>query len=248
MCATLYKLIRYSNRLTPIALDTADNKYIFYDEDGTKGKNIIKTHDHFIPIPAPDNVVYISGRRGAGKSTFCSMYMNMYYEHTGNRVFLISKHESDPSIEMPKRAIRIPIADVVGVSLDELSNSLIVFDDITDASLSTKESAELYKYIVDAIENSRHNNISILITSHMMADYKKTRPFLYESSALVFFPKNSNTSQIDKVLRGYYSMNSSQIQTLLSLKSRWVYVSTTGPKYVIADNIMYTYAYEGSRH
>lgn len=241
--ASLYSSSRLTKTDPPIAIDEDSRQYIYYDESGKQGNDLIYSNKSFFPLPLGDNVIYVSGRRGAGKSTFCSDYMRYYADITKNKVFLISKHADDESIKMPNRSIRIPIDELMNLQMSELSNSLMVFDDINDATLTAKETSELYKYLVDCIENSRHNNISIVITSHMMADYKKTRPYLYESNAIVFFPNHSNIAQVEKVLRGYYSLSSSQITDLLNLKSRWIYLSTTGKKYVIAGDVMFTYQY-----
>jgi hypothetical protein len=197
-----------------------------------------------VPWFTGDSVIYVSARRGAGKSTFCSKYMKVYSLVTNGRVFLISRLANDPSIKLQKNGMRIPIKNLDGITLEDLSDSLLVFDDIEDAKLSKNEKNRLYSFIIDAIENSRHFNISIMITSHMISNYAKTRPFLYESNAIVVFPKFSNASQISRALQTYYSFNKSQIEKVFNSESRWVMIYTVGCKVVISEHDIYCYSYQ----
>jgi len=248
------KNIKKADRnLIPIAYDSDDRKLVYYCNNATINtkdggvihcsKNI-SSKNGFFPWYNGDAVIYVSARRGAGKSTFCSNYLQVYNFVTGDRVFLISRLADDTSIKLPKEGMRIPISKLRDITLEDLSDSLLVFDDIEDAKMEKNDRLYLYNFIIDAIENSRHFNISILITSHMISNYSKTRPFLYESNAIVVFPKYSNASQIAKALSSYYSFNKKQIEKVFNSDSRWVTIHTVGVKAIISQNEIYTYSYE----
>lgn len=226
----------------PICIDKDDGEIVYYTE--SKNTDRMESKKGFEPYHYGDSVIYVSARRGAGKSTFCNMYIHNYVKATDGRVFLISRLRSDPSIKLPERGMRIPIKDLYLVEMRDMKDSLVVFDDISDAKLTKKEATYLNMFIIDIIENSRHFNVSVIITSHMMADYQKTRPYLYESSAVVIYPQFSNLSQIEKVMKNYYSLSDRQIDEIFNCVSRWVYISTIAPKYVLSQNEVYTYKYE----
>ena len=228
----------------PIAIDKDDDQLIYYNN--TTGTEKVISKKGFEPFYYGDAVVYVSGRRGAGKSTFCNIYIHNYVKATDGRVFLISRLKEDESIKLPERGMRIPINEISQITMDDLKDSLIVFDDINDANLNKYETAILNKFIIDVIENSRHYNLSVIITSHMMANFKQTRPFLYESSAVVIYPQWSNLAQIEKVMRSYYSMSTTQIKDIFNSPSRWVYVNTITPKYIMTQHEIYTYKYQNS--
>ena len=231
-----------TDKAIPIAIDKDDNQLIYYKENNEISKLISKKG--FEPYHYGDSVLYVSARRGAGKSTFCNMYIHNYTKATDGRVFLVSRLEDDPSIKLPERGLRIPISEVIFLEMADLHDSLIVFDDINDAKLTKKQVQMLTNFITDVIENSRHFNISVIITSHMMTNYKATRPFLYESSAIVIYPQFSNLAQIEKVMKNYYSMTDQQIAEIFKSKSRWVMVNTINPKYVLSHHEIYTYSYQ----
>lgn len=231
-----------TDKAIPIAIDTDDGQLIYYSENTEINK--LYSKKGFEPYHYGDSVVYVSARRGAGKSTFCNTYIHNYVKATDGRVFLISRLEEDESIKLPERGLRIPINELVSLDMSDLKDSLMVFDDINDAKLTKQQSNFLNKFIIDVIENSRHFNISVIITSHMMANYKQTRPFLYESSAVVVYPQFSNLSQIEKVMKNYYSMSDAQIQNIFNSSSRWVFINTITPKYVMTKNEIYTYKYQ----
>lgn len=223
----------------PIAIDTGDGKLIYY---GTTGSQRLEAVGLFKPFFWGDSVVYVSGRRGSGKSYYCNDYIKYYVEATGNKVFLISRFDEDPSINLPERAMRIPITDLPEIEVSDLHHSLIVFDDIESASLTKKEKTLLNAFIVDTIENSRKSQISTVITSHLTSNYAKTRSVLYESSSLVFFPDFSNKVQIERALNYYLGISQEIVQKVLSItNSRWVQVNVIKPKFILTEKEIFTY-------
>lgn len=216
---------------------------IYYDPDQYSTKiAMIHKDGSIIPLYHGDSLMYVSGRRGSGKSTFCSNYANMYAQNTGNRVFLISRLEYDESFQLPARGYRLTLSNLDDITLPEMANSLIIFDDITDGKLSRKETLKINSFISDVIENSRHYNISAIITSHMPSNYQKTRSILSECNFFVIFPQFSNVHQNERVLKEYFGLSDDTIDSILSeQKSRWVMISTINPKYIMTEHSVRTY-------
>lgn len=223
-----------------IAYDIADRSPIYYTRN--HGQPELKAQKEFIPLWYGDALLYCCGRRGSGKSTFCNMYLHSYANATSNRVFLVSRFDNDPSIQLPDRGARLSIDDLQSIQVADLSNSLIIFDDIHDAKLTKLQNNVLYSFILDVMENSRHYQISCVITSHMISNYAKTRPILNECSALIVFPGFSNRYQIEKSLKYYYGLTAQQIKDIMDIHdSRWVMITTVNPKYVLTSKRVYTY-------
>lgn len=215
---------------TPVALDTNDQAIIYYSK--RVGPECLKL-DNLEPFPSGDNVCYVVGRRGSGKSTFCSIYIKNYVASTDKKVFFISRFEEDPSIVLPERSMRIPLNQLEEVDIYDFENSLVVFDDIANSTLTRGQVKQLHNFILDLIENSRHINTSVLITSHLCTNYGKTREILNESNTLVVFPQYSNRYFIEKCLKTYYGLTKEQINNVMDSRSRWVIVNTIHPKFIM---------------
>lgn len=224
----------------PIAYDDGDNKLVYYDPK--RGEPHLTATGLFRPWYWGDACIYICGRRGSGKSTYCNEYIKSYVTATDGKVFFVSRFQDDPSITLPERSMRLDILDLVNLELQDLSNSLIVFDDIHSSSYSRQEILFLQKFILDVIQNSRHFNLSCLITSHMISNYQKTRDILAELSALVIFPQHSTGYQIERALRVYLGLNKQQIKSIFSLENtRWVHIQVIGPKFILTQKEVFGY-------
>lgn len=227
----------------PIAFDTGDEQLVFFSKDG-KGEKRIKAKGDFEPWVFGDALVYVAGKRGSGKSTFANLYIKSYTEATDGKVFLISRFEEDPSIKLPVRGLHIPIEDIDNIEIEDLSHSLVVFDDIANAQLTRKQVQQLHKFIHDVLENSRHYDTKVLITSHQVCDYSRTRAVLNECSAIVVYPQFANRYQIEQALRVYFSMKKPQIEEIMNVTdSRWVYINTVEPRFIMTQKEIWTYQY-----
>lgn len=228
---------------SPIALDTADKSLIYYHKSETGNHNKLVAKGNFEPFfPFKDQLVYISSRRGAGKSTFCNTYIKNYVEATDGRVFIVSRFDSDPSIELPKRGMFIKLNQIQDIEMKDMKDSLIVFDDIHSTQLTPQQAKILQNFVIDVCENSRHHNLSALITSHQATNYSKTRAILNESNAFVFFPQFTNRHQIERALKVYYGLNDIQIDELFNItNSRWVMVNCINPKYILTQKEVWTF-------
>lgn len=223
-----------SKNSIPIALDKATSDLVYINKSIDRHNRLVGDFEPFFPLT--DQLIYISSRRGAGKSTFCNMYIKNYVEATDGRVFIISRFEEDPSIQLPQRGMFIPLDQINDLEMKDMKDSLIVFDDIHSATLTPQQSKQLQSFVIDVCENSRHFNMSALITSHQACNYQKTRAILNEANAFVFFPQFTNRHQIDRALKVYYGLNDKQIDDLFQIKdSRWVMINAVNPKYILTQ-------------
>lgn len=243
----------------PVAYHINDKVIIYYDKshakvDGKKVCSYMQTEpdDNLFPYIYGDTCIYVCASRGAGKSTFVSQYINSYHTITGNKMFFISRLKDDTSVDLPeKKSKRFTIGEFVNAHaefasegenlIETLKDSIICFDDIHDASLPPAVLKQLHNIILDVIENSRHYNINVCITSHMISNYSKTRAILNECSAIVIFPQYSNQHQMKSALDYYFGFAKEDIQDILDNDDRWVMVQTRQPKFILSSHKIYTY-------
>jgi hypothetical protein len=222
----------------PIAIDPRNGHLVCFEKGmdlSVEGKKMFKPY-HF-----GDRVVYVCAKRGAGKSTFCSNYIDGYRKTSDNPIFFISRLATDESIKIPDPCMRVTIADVIETQVEDYAHSLMVFDDIHSASLSSQQINRLQSFIIDAIENSRHYDINILITSHQITNYSKTRAIMNELSDLVIFPRYSNAKQILRALRDYLGLGEDEIDRIMNSEDRWVMIHPTGDhKFVLSPHHVYS--------
>ena len=226
-----------------------DNKKlkVLYNELKKKDiKNKVFNIDNnsLTPIFNPNEdrkVFYICGMSGCGKSTFTSDLIGNYIKmFPKNKVFLFSNKQNDPVLDKHDKLIRIELNDELiedPINLDELNNSLIVYDDIE--YIPNKLIGEELDRIRDLIlQQGRSYKISFCYISHQLTNYKNTRIILNECHSCVLFPKMTTTYSLKYLLEKYFGFNKNDIIKLKNLNSRWVCINKV-PPYVLHQNGAY---------
>jgi len=208
-------------------------------------KEIILNSGQIVPVPMikenQRQVIYVAGPSGSGKSTFCAAYMREFKKQFPKRkIYVFSRVQSDETIDKIK-PIRIKLNDELindPITPEELEDSLVLFDDIdtiTDNLL--KES--ITKLRDDLLETGRHQNVYMLITSHLLMNYKQTRTIINEATMVVMFGQSGSTYHITRFLKVYGGLDKKQIEKVLKLPSRWFGLSKTFPQYIIYNSGIY---------
>ena len=187
------------------------------------------------PLPNPDKVerVYIAGISGSGKSYFSSEYIKKYLSLLKNNEFyLTSTIDNDEVIDKlePNRITPDELAEC-GIDIDDMKNSIWCFDDV----LSIRDTAtrkDVLRIIEHLAETSRHDKISLVITSHLINNGLETKKILNEATKIVLFPK-SNKRNIKVFLENYECFNTDDIKRLLNLSSRYVMLDKSGDRQII---------------
>lgn len=221
---------------------------MFYKIRKKRDKNKMKEliiHDGEVRILPQRNTrecLYVSAPSGGGKSTFLSNYTKEFKKiFPKRRVILFSKIKKDDILDKlnPKR---IPLDDnelvTDPIMPEELENSLVIFDDI-DTLRNKKIKSAMYELVDDLLETGRHDNIYVLITSHMLTNYKKTRTILNECKSITIFPYSSTKKSIEYCLKNYFGLTKHQINKIMKLPSRWVTIFRNAPYYVIYSRGIY---------
>jgi len=208
-----------------------------------------------IPLPREDTAShgFIFGPTSSGKSVFCGEYALEYQKtYPDNPIYLISYVEEDDSIDKIKGLIRIPLEEIMSgeITGEALHDSMVIFDDV-DALPPKPQGVEPEDFNAKAIfakveelrdqllTTGRHFNVSVLVTSHLGADFKHTKKPINESSFVVVFPRAGNFAQVDRILRVYAGLTKKQVSEIQQLPSRWVYLYKHFPNYIIHEKGIY---------
>lgn len=186
-----------------------------------------------LPSPQPENI-YLTGKKGWGKSLTASLYAKEYRNIFPDRkVYLFTRRPDDIAyngVEIDEEIIVNEDVMNSGLTYEKLDNSLAIFDDLDNL---TNES--VYSWVHGLINESlscgRKDNIHVIYISHLTTDYKRTRVVLNEADKVIFYnggPKYQNR----EFLKRYEGLDTDQVSLLLSLDG-WVCVSRSIPMYVI---------------
>lgn len=228
--------------------DKLENIYNFATEEGELGKELKLPYPHQVqPIPNSKGreCYYIAGPSGSGKSTYVSKYISLWRKMFPNAekhpLVLFSRVSEDECLDKFK-PMRIRIDEGLKedpVELDELADSLVIFDDVDQISNKNK----LKDYVIglrdQILEEGRHKNIYCCTTSHQMTNYKATRIPLTEASHCVFFPGCGAAHAIRYFLQTYIGLDKDQMSKIMDLPSRWVCLKKTYPMLVMHESGAY---------
>jgi hypothetical protein len=114
--------------------------------------------------------------------------------------------------------------------IKDFKECLVIVDDVEGYERTSKKIFNGIQSVIDMIATmGRHNASSILVCSHLLTDYKRTRLFLGEAQQFVTFMHGASRKQIFGLLGGYAGLDDSEIEELRKLPSRWVCVRTQYP-------------------
>lgn len=220
-----------------------DTKKVYKKVKGETEKDVsIELPDDslFVPIPPIDPTkrvcYYVAGQSGSGKSYFARGIAEAYKKLFPEReVYLISKLNEDETLDKMKcgKPKRLSIQSFIDdpPSIDEFSNCLTIWDDWD--TLEKKEFAVVHKLIEDLCIMGRHTNTSMLILSHYLTNYSKTRLILGECQYLVLYPLATSQKALSYVCQHYGNMDKEDIINLKK-RGRWVCIHKNYPAYVIS--------------
>lgn len=230
-----------------------NNKIIYYESEIGKEKKPIKEltldkDEKFFPVPKIDkdqtDAYLIGGPRGSGKTTFCMQYLDYFHKLYPSYEIYFFSNISDEDRELPlfkdKPFVKIiPIdEEIKEIELEELKDSLCVFDDI-DRNRNKSILDAIRELRDKVLEEGRNYNVYCLSTMHQMLGYRATRFTLLESDNIVIFPKSGCVKMIRDVLDKYGGLDKKVINNILKCNSRWAIFHKTVPLYVLTENNLY---------
>ena len=238
-----FSLQKVGRKIAKIKGGKNDGNYLYMSD--TKGDNEIKITDGKLqPLPNRDIIekVYISAPSGAGKSTYAGKWVGEFTKmFKEDDIYLFSSITKDKVLDKYDPTRITLDNDLLNDPIEpsEIPNSLVIFDD-TD-TIRDRTMRRYMEILRDWIlEQGRHFEIRMLITSHLLSNYTATRRILNEATSVVVFPKSgSGTFHIKNFLKTYCGFDKDQIKKFLNLPSRWVAIYRSYPQYVIYEKGAY---------
>ena len=182
-------------------------------------------------------IIYITGVSGSGKSTFTRQFVKEYKTiFKENEVYLFSCLTNDESLDevKPKR-FRIEDDLVTDpIKPEELSNSLVIFDDV-DTIANRKIKEAVYQLLNEILQIGRHHKISAIITNHLPTNFNWTRIILNESHIVVYFPSFA-TNKVKYLLENYVDLEKKEIRKFKRMNTRWVALFKHAPRICLSEH------------
>lgn len=201
---------------------------------------VIKLHSgKFELLPNPDpkkrDVFYICGQSGSGKSyiakTLAEFYMKLFPERN---VYLISKLEKDETLDALPFIKRISIPSLIESypDLEEFKDCMVIYDDFD--TLTGDAYATVKKLIDDTAIMGRHTCTTMLVLSHYLTQYSKTRLILNEMTHCIVYPMSTSYKQLKNLLVNYVGIDEEDLARHRKLGSRWICYRKGFPMFAIS--------------
>jgi hypothetical protein len=221
----------------------------------SKKRMIVPTRDVMLPegeffALEPNNlkkgrdVIMVGGKSGSGKSHTARNFAQRYHILWPKRIiYLISYLRHDDTLDALSFLKRLDPANDFKDGpppLDMFTDTLTIFDDIEGFQRDAPEIHDLLQQTIDMIATTgRHNQSSLLVASHLLTDYKRTRLFLGEAHKFVLFPNGCSMKQMTNLLGLYGGCDTDELRRIRKLPSRWVALCTTFPSLVLYESGCY---------
>ena len=210
--------------------------------DDTKCSKSIELDDEgqFELLPNPDpkkrEVFYICGQSGSGKSFIAKGLAAMYHKLNPERgVYLVSKLKEDATLDALKFMKRLSIDSFIeeAPEIDEFKDCMVIFDDFD--TLTGPAEKTIQKLIEDLCIMGRHSNTTLLILSHYLTNYKKTRLILNEATHIVVYPQSTAYAGLKHLLHNYAGVDDDDLSKHRKLGSRWLCYFKGYPSLMVAQ-------------
>lgn len=239
-----------------------DKQALFLCNDDTGEAEInLEGRSTFQPVPFSERDqierLFISGASGSGKSTYLAKWLRQFLKQKGNKdapIYIFSSVDHDPVLDddalIGPNIVRVLdeidedeiVTDPLGLD-DFEDGSVIVFDDTMKIQHS-KVRIMVFCLMESLLEIARHKNIQLVVTTHILNNYRSTKTIQTEATSVTVFPKYSGgLYHIKSYLEKKVGMSKMDLKKFLSMsnRSRWVTLFRSNPMYVMSAKKVYIY-------
>jgi hypothetical protein len=194
---------------------------------------------HVPNINKERDILYITGQSGSGKSFYTAQYCIQYKAiYPKRNIYLFSALTDDKgSLDLVKGIKRVKLDnDFINdddITIDELKESLVIFDDVDNLSKSLK--SKIWTLMNSILQTGRHTKTSAIITYHLPSNSHETRLILNECHSITFFPATMGGAKLKYLLDAYLGLDKNEIRRIKAIKSRWITVFKTYPKVILSQ-------------
>jgi hypothetical protein len=220
-----------------------DHTRLFLNSEGRRQTDDIKVEGNYKLALEPNNdpnsrdVIMVGGKSGSGKSHIARNFAIRYHElYPDRKIFLFSFLKEDKTIDTISSLIKrikpelMEDENYAMPTIADFEKSLVIIDDVEGYERTSKLIFNGIQSVIDMIATmGRHSQSSIVVCSHLLSDYKRTRLFLGEAQQFVTFMHGVSQKQLYGLLGGYAGIDHTEIDALRKLPSRWICVRTQFP-------------------
>lgn len=191
------------------------------------------------PRICPD-LMYVSGRRGSGKSFYIAMYLAEFVKmYPRYRIYLFSQKQQDDLLDKYITK-RIDTQHVIDAQLEakDFTESLVIFDDVDSLPCEKGRDirAAVYNVMTDVIETGRSLGVFCIVTSHLTCNAGESKRIINACTSFTFF-LNSSTHQTNYALQTYFGFSRKQVKKLLAVnEGRFVTIYRDCPQVAMTTN------------
>ena len=219
---------------------------------------VAESGENWLPnvIPWGRLTAFIPGNPGAGKSYLANELINLLPPNAEILLFTALEEEDGNFDGLSDRIykIRMEPENLERITLTAIrqrcKNPILLFDDID--KIRDKQVERLtYKILEDALANGRGHkkhdgtgDIHVIVTSHSLNDYKKTKYTLENSDYVAVFPQSTTYSQMKRLFEKI-GLTKEMCDDVMRLGRRGgvrhVIIRKVSPMYMITGNTIELY-------
>lgn len=196
---------------------------------------------------------FIPGNPGAGKSYLANELISLLPKECEVLLFTALEEEDGNFADLKNRLykIRMTPENLSRITLSEIrlrcKKPILLFDDI-DKIRDKKVETLTYKILEDALANGRghkmhdgEGDIHVIVTSHSLNDYKKTKYTLENSDYIALFPQSTTYAQMLRLF-AKIGLDKGVCDEVMEMgrrgEVRRVIIKKIAPMYIIAGSII----------
>lgn len=219
---------------------SSENKehYLAINEEGDhvslyelEMRRTIFIHD-LIPIYGERLSYFIAGPPGCGKSTTAAAILSLFPKMP---IYFFSDVKEDRAFEGIKiRRMKMEASLIKELTPEMLSKEgecWVVFDDIDkirDKNLSNAVISLMENIVANGRSHGGHN-IHVIVTSHSLTDYRKTKYMIENCKYWVIFPSQTVGSQLKRLL------SKMDLERMNFKKYERLFVHQSSPSFVVTE-------------
>ena len=210
------------NNVIPIAREGNKMIGVSFDENAPKEVTMSGNFDPVAYLDLENNqrsAVFIAGPSGSGKSTMARKIVEGHRKRMKDPkrfcVLFAPTSTPDPAFSGLKNFLQISMKDdpdYTSITMEHLRNKTVIVDDF---QVLPKPLLQYTMQLVgELLELSRKLNIQIIIVSHTMQNYTKTKTILFESDTFITFP-SSNRNAFKKFAASYFDVSKNEAEDMV---------------------------------
>ncbi len=248
-----------ATKVAKILID--ENKVFVYLALGASGAREAKldgegsVFPYFNKIEEQNHRLFVTGKSGSGKSYTIGKVLDQLIstkpklseqdiaDDTFIGVVIFSSVSTDPPLDRIRRGLpplRIDLSspELFALTPADFKDCIVVFDDI-EKYHNKKVVQFMLTFRANIFETGRHYNIDVISVSHLALSGVINNTVKSEATGVFLFPMYNQKHQSEEFLKKYVGLKEEEIQKIITLNSRWVYVSMNAPTYVVYEKGIY---------